>query len=170
MHIECINWVCMSHRKTTETKSVNDLSWTLYLKYVTTCFYQIWTCFISHIYMYIIYKVICNYLHLNAGNASGSGLPQLLPACSTFSRLLIVLTGKTKKNKTTPLHTKHTTPNTTQHTNYKLQSRKSLNYRNSQSLSCLYLRHCCCHSSTGVPPTTSPVPQQPNHMVCHIIL
>ena len=27
--------------------------------------------------MFEIYKVICNYLHLNAGNASGSGLPQL---------------------------------------------------------------------------------------------
>ena len=26
---------------------------------------------------FAIYKVICNYLHLNACNASGSGLPQL---------------------------------------------------------------------------------------------
>ena len=39
-----------------------------------------------------ITMVICNYLHLNAGNASGSGT-----ACSTFSSLLIVLTHNTKK-------------------------------------------------------------------------
>ena len=27
-----------------------------------------------------MYKVICNYLHLHAGDASGSGLPMLLQA------------------------------------------------------------------------------------------
>ena len=63
--------------------------------------------------MQIWIEVICNYLHLNAGNASDSGLYL---------------------------------------------------YR------CLCHRHCCCHSSTSVPPTTSPVPLQPDHAVCHILL
>ena len=35
---------------------------------------------------------------------------------------------------------------------------------------CLYFHHCCSHSFTAVLPTTSPTPQQPNHVVCHIIL
>ena len=35
---------------------------------------------------------------------------------------------------------------------------------------CLSHCHCCCHSSASIPPTTSPVPQQPYHVVCHVIL
>ena len=31
---------------------------------------------------------------------------------------------------------------------------------------CPYLCHCCCHSFAVVPPTTYPVPQHPNHVVC----
>ena len=69
--------------------------------------------------------------------------------------------------KTTPLQqTLHYT--LTIHSKH-VKCHKSNYSQNSLSL-WLSHRHCCCHSFAAVPPTASPVPQQPNHVVCHIIL
>ena len=118
------------------------------------------------------------------------------PACSTFSSLLLVLTHKTKKWLHYTLNTLHQTLHNTliilpKHAKY----HKSLKSQNSLSLllllligfrqcrrcwayycppqvrtRCLCHCHCCCQSSAVAPSTTSPVPQQPNHMIVHIIL
>ena len=109
-------------------------------------------------------KVICNYLHFNAGNASGSGLPQFLPACSTFSSLLIILTCKTK---TTTLHYTPKTPHYTLtiYSKHAL-SHKSLNSQNSLSITVT----AAVTLSPSPLPQLPRVPQQPSHVICHIIL
>ena len=58
----------------------------------------------------------------------------------------------------TTLHTKHTTLNTIQHTNYTLQTRCKSQISQLLKLS-ISVAVCI---TTGVPHTTSPAPQQPN--------
>ena len=82
--------------------------------------------------------------------------PQLIPACSTFSSLLIVLTHNTKNRLHYTLNTLHQTLHNTLtiHSKHAI-CHKSLNSQNLLSLSLSPTRHCCCHSSADVPPTTS---------------
>ena len=64
--------------------------------------------------------------------------------------------------KTTTLHPKHTTPNTTLHT----KCHKSLNSQNLLPLSpSLLLSVFCQHPSHNFPCSS-----QPNHVICHIIV
>ena len=74
--------------------------------------------------------------------------PQLIPAYSTFSRLLLVFSQHTQK--TTTLHTKHTTPNTILHTNYTLQTRSM---SQTSQISKLAISVIVCITAS-VPPTT----------------
>ena len=106
-------------------------------------------------------KVICNYLQLNAGNTSGSGLPSsFLPVPHSAVSSLCWLTTQKKWLHYTLNPTLHNT--LTIHTKHAV-CHKSLNSQNSLSL----LPSLLLPLFRPVTPTASPVPQLPNHMVCH---
>ena len=102
-------------------------------------------CCLLHLlaYILIIYKIIMNYLHLNTGNAH-----------SAVSSLFWLI-----KQKTTPLHTKHTTPlcNTLTIHSKHAKCHKSLNSQ--------YLSLPVIHPPPSLPQL--PVPQQPNLLLGH---
>ena len=76
--------------------------------------------------------------------------------------------------KTTPLNAKHTTPNTTEHTNYTLQtccmSQISQLSKRANSVTVSITVTVAVTLPPPSLPQLPPVPQQPNHVVCHIIL
>ena len=86
-----------------------------------------------------MHKVICNYLYLNAGNASGSAAH----SCLLHIQLSLPCSDSQHKKMTT-LHTKHTTPNTTLHTNNTLQT-PTPNVTNRSTLKTRHLCRCLHH-------------------------
>ena len=108
---------------------------------------------------------LCNDLHLNAGDASGSAL---LPASHSASP---VFTHNTKKCLHYTLNMLHQIP----HTTHWLHTPNTLNVTNLSTLKPRCLYHCLTVTAAVILSLTSlpqlpPVPQQPNHMFCHIIL
>ena len=85
-----------------------------------------------------------------------ASLSSCCAARSTFSSLLIVLTQNNDS----------TSPKTTKHTNYTLRTRQMSHI---SQLSKLAISIAVSITITDHP-TLPPVPQQPNHRVCHIIL
>ena len=112
-----------------------------------------------------MYKVICNYLHLNAGSASGSGLPELLQLNEELHCLLHIQQSPhcfDSLNKiTTPLHKHYIT--------HWLYTPNMLNVTNLSTLKTRYHchYHCCCHSFAAIPPTTacSPATKSRGHII-----
>ena len=71
------------------------------------------------------------------------------------------------------LHYTLNTLHQTLHNTLTIQSKHAICHKSLKTCClcrCLCHHHYCCQFSAAVPPTTSPVPQQPNHVVCHIIL
>ena len=109
-----------------------------------------------------MYKVICNYLHLNAGNAQ-----VCLSSFQLNEELHCLLHIQQSphcfdsfKKKMTPLNTPHQTLRNTLTVHSKhTKCHKSVHSQNSLSLS---------PSLSLSLPQLPPVPQQPNHMVCHM--
>ena len=123
--------------------------------------------FAKFLHTFLKYTVICNYLHLNA---SGSGLP-LLSCLLNIQQSPHCFDSLNKKWLNYTLNTLHPTLHNTLTTHFK--PAKCHNFLNSQNSLSLLLSVTITVAVTLLPPSLPqlpPVPQQPNHVVCHIIL